>query len=122
MLPFSNPLSDCILSFGHDDLGHAVDPDAGADHLQCSHYARLLYGPQGADRLGLGQPQCTKERPGTYRPHAGAILEEREHSDFSCDATLIVEDIGGSDLTCFQAFLEGGALPAHFDRAFSSLV
>ena len=96
MLPFSNPLSDSILSFGHDDLGHAVDPDPTGDHLQRGQYAGLLNGPQGADRLGLGQAQCTKERPGARRSHAGAVLEEREHSDFSCDATLIVEYIDGA--------------------------
>lgn len=57
MFPFSNPLSDSILSFGHDDLGHAIDPDAACDHVQCRDYASLLHGSQGADRLGLGQAQ-----------------------------------------------------------------
>ena len=122
MMPFSNPLSDCILPFGHDDLGDAVDPGAGADHLQCSHYARLLYGPQGADRLGLGQAQRTEQSSRPNCSYTGAVLEEREHSDFSCDAALIVEDIFRGDLPRLEALLEDCAFAAHFDRAFPALV
>lgn len=55
-------------------------------------------------------------------PHTGAILEERKHSDFSCDAALIVEHIDRGYLTCLEALLEGGALPAHYDRAFTALI
>ena len=98
MLPFSNTLSDCILSFGHDGLGHAADPDATGDHIQRGQYAGLLHGAQGADRPGLGQAQCTKERPCSYRSYAGTVLEEREQPDFGSDVTLIVEDDAETDL------------------------
>lgn len=98
MLPFSKTLSDSILSFGHDGIGHAVDPDASGDHLHRGQYAGLLHGAQGANRPGLGQAQCTKERPRSYRSHAGAVLEEREQPDFGSDDTLIVEDVAETDL------------------------
>ena len=98
MLPFSNPLSDSILSFGHDGLGHAVDPDATGDHLHRGQYAGLLHGAQGANRPGLGQAQCTKERPRSHRSYAGTVLEEREQPDFGSDVTLIVEDVAKTDL------------------------
>lgn len=98
MLPFSNPLSDSILSFGHDDLGHAVDPDATGDQLKHGQYAGLLHGTQGANCLRLGQAQRTKERPGPRRPHTGAVFEEREQPDFGSDVALVVEDIGRTNL------------------------
>ena len=122
MLPFSNPLSDSILSFGHDDLGHAVDPDAAGDHLQHGQYAGLLHGTQGANCLRLGQTQCAKERPCPRRPHTGATFKEREQPDFGRDVALVIEDIGGTDLPCLEAPLEGCTLAAHFNRAFSALV
>ena len=98
MLPFSNPLSDSILSFGHDGLGHAVDPDASGDHLQRGQYVGLLHGAQGENRPGFGQAQCTKECSRSYRSHAGTVLEEREQPDFGSDVTLIVEDVAKTDL------------------------
>lgn len=115
MLPFSNPLLDFILSSGHDDFGHAVDPDAAGDHLQHGQYAGLLHGTQGANCLCLGQAQCTKERPGPRRPNPGATFEESEQPDFGSDVTPIVEDIGGTDLPRLEAPLEGCTLPAYFD-------
>lgn len=103
MLPFSNPLSDSILSFGHDDLGHAVDPNAIGDQLKHGQYAGLLHGTQGANCLRLGKAQCAKERPCSRLPHPGAVFEEREQPDFGSDVALVIEDIGGTNLPRLEA-------------------
>lgn len=98
MLPFSNPLSDCILSSGHDGLGHAVDPDVTGDHLQRGQYAGLLHGPRERIVLVSDKPNARRSVLAPTAPHAGAVLEEREQPDLGSDVTLIVEDVAETDL------------------------
>ncbi len=51
----------------------------------------------------------------------GQFLRNANSLIFGCDVALVIEDIGWTDLPRLEAPLEGCALPAHFDRAFSAL-
>lgn len=79
-------------------------------------------GPRERIVLVSDRPSARRSVLAPTAPHTGAILEEREQPDFGSDITLIVEDVGWTDLPRLEALLEGCAFAAHFDRAFSTLV